>query len=327
MPTLFDSINLIRYLIVWRVNSTLVNLPYCFVTDLSYKMVKTIRSRLTTREAQVWKKAENRWKEALDHNKEHSVLTLPDSPWPIQSTLMVYPGKQIYGFRERIFWELKLFNDSADHHWFLEVMLPAMEEAGCRQEIAKHSKNTVWGNFEIDAVYAARGHTWQPVVTAGQLDLKTAVNPGQWRDGLDFNFPRAQNFNHLDWITPFDVEIPGYNRRKTRRTRTDWAPSMTLILNLLYERLVEVTASRHRAGRDIFDEQQRETWAAILALGKEVRMINTKMKPAPRSWPGVSTGRQTFDQIPLELAPYLNLASILHIGRQLHFGCGTFLLS
>ena len=50
------------------------------------------------------------------------------------------------------------------------------------------------------------------------------------------------------------------------------------------------------------------------------------LEPAPRDWPGRWIGSQSFMKISPHLLPYLELASILHIGKHMHLGCGTFAL-
>lgn len=333
MLTSFGPINLVRYLIVWRVNSSVVKLPYCFVTDLSFKMVRTIADRLPTREAQTWKKCRTRWEESIEQNKAASrsnKILVPDSPWPIQSSLIVYPNKQIYSQGEKIVWELKLFDVDADHAWFLEVMLPAMEEAGMRRDDMLKRKHPLWGNFDVEAVYAAKGRSWQPIVKDGKLNLRTRVSPIQWLHSTDYVLDPEYVFHHLTWIKPFDFDLPGYRKKIKSKKKDDWVPSMELIMKLLLERLNDFSGGTHKSAAeiwDVIDDNDRETLQEILQQAKDIQVINKRLKRAPRRWPGVSIGRQSFSTIPHMLVPFLELASILHIGRDTHFGNGTFQIS
>ena len=77
-----------------------------------------------------------------------------------------------------------------------------------------------------------------------------------------------------------------------------------------------------------------QAWAAVdsaeqLALWlacDEGRLQEHTLEPAPRDWPGRWIGAQSFTKISPRLLPYLELASILHIGKHTHLGCGTFAL-
>ncbi|CAK0745002.1 hypothetical protein CCP3SC15_1340006 [Gammaproteobacteria bacterium] len=51
------------------------------------------------------------------------------------------------------------------------------------------------------------------------------------------------------------------------------------------------------------------------------------LQPAPKEWPGQKIGMQVFRDILPPFFPYLELASILHIGEHTRLGCGTFILT
>jgi hypothetical protein len=134
-----NSINLIRYLFVLRVNSSLVYLPKYLSIELSSVLGAIIAKRLPTNEAGRWQKTLAIGNEYLSERilgsrnlrkSPQSLQAVPDSPWPIEVVLFTYPRKVTYGQGEMILWELKLFGESADHGFFLEVILPAIEEAG-----------------------------------------------------------------------------------------------------------------------------------------------------------------------------------------------------
>lgn len=61
MWTSLDPIKIIRYLLVWRVNRSLVQLPPSFSSDLSQVLGTIIANRLSTRKAAPWRKALARW--------------------------------------------------------------------------------------------------------------------------------------------------------------------------------------------------------------------------------------------------------------------------
>ena len=52
-----SPINLIRYLIVWRVNASLVHLPRYLPTELSAVLGRLIAERLPLPQAREWRKA------------------------------------------------------------------------------------------------------------------------------------------------------------------------------------------------------------------------------------------------------------------------------
>ena len=59
----------------------------------------------------------------------------------------------------------------------------------------------------------------------------------------------------------------------------------------------------------------------------DVLLRSADLERVPDRWPGQWRGTQVFASIPALCFPSLQLASILHVGRQTHFGCGTFVLS
>ena len=102
-----NRINLIRYLFVWRVNSSAAFLPRYLSIDLSRVIGSIVAQRLPSNEKTAWKKTlnplidhfDNKWK-----NQKQRKDPIPDIGWPINATLLVYPGKRTYGKDELIFW-------------------------------------------------------------------------------------------------------------------------------------------------------------------------------------------------------------------------------
>jgi len=62
MWTSLEPIKVLRYLLVWRVNRSLVQLPPSFAADLSLVLGTIIADRLPTRKATPWRKC------AFNHN-------------------------------------------------------------------------------------------------------------------------------------------------------------------------------------------------------------------------------------------------------------------
>ena len=181
-------LDLIRYLMVWRVNRSLVQLPRCLSLELSRGLGALIARRLPTREAHQWQQVEAAWESAAESASRgrRSRGASPELAWPIETVLFPYPRKRVYGPGEVVLWELKLLADSADHGLFLEWVLPAMEEASTTADPRWHQPRSLWGRFDIQGVYAARGLRWEPVVEDGRLDLQCRVTSTQWREGLTF---------------------------------------------------------------------------------------------------------------------------------------------
>ena len=328
-------IKLIRYLLIWRVNGSLVRLPRCLSTELSLVLGTMIANRLPTREARPWRKALAPWDEhgGISLAGTKKPRTIPEVSWPIEATLFVYPGKPTYGRGELILWELKLMGESADHGLFLEVILPALEEAGTVSDPQWQRQNVLWGRFDVQAVYVARGPRWEPVVSDGRLNLNYRATPVQWAEGLTFE-PRSERvFDRLTWITPFDLaddEGRTGRRRHRKKILPHQVPTLQSILESLIARMSLLLPGKHHTPDDVWDVLSTEEQASFQVVMEQASRIPVHYKnlnQAPKRWPGRWIGTQTFPSIPHSIIPYLELASILHIGRQTHFGCGTFVIS
>ncbi len=314
-----QPISLIRYLIVWRVNTSLLWVPDELVTDFSRVLGGIIAERLPTRQARDWHKALAPWDEAGDSG-------VPDVAWPLGSVLFVYPGKRSYGQGELIPWELKLLGESADHGQFLELILPAMEEAATTTDTRWQKHGDLWGQFDIHAVYAARGHRWEPVVKEGKLDLDYRPTPAQWAEDFTFESRTDRVLDRLRWVTSFEI-APSDEDGSSSSNRV---PSMPTLLNALIVRMSELLPGKHNTPDDVWDalaEEERSAFEEALELATRIPVQHHKIEPASKDQPGVWTGEQRFQFIPNPVLPYLELASILHLGKQTHFGCGTFVVA
>ena len=316
MWPIIGPISLIRYLVVWRINRTLVRLPRCLSVGMSRVMGTLIAERLPTREAQPWRKAMIKW-EGYDDDAKKNNAPVPEASWPIESVLFVYPGKQVYGQGELILWEFELIGNSADHGLFLELILPAMEEASTTSDPRWHRPNSLWGRFDIQAIYAAHGAQWEPVARDGKLDLRYRATPNQWADGLTFTSTSERTLDRLTWLTPFD--LPSKQS----------APTLPEILEALAARMSLFMSGKRRASADTWNVLSAQDQAALrgaIEQAAEFPLRRQEIERAPKGWPGRWMGTQTFLFIPDPLVPYLELASILHIGKRTHFGCGTFVM-
>jgi hypothetical protein len=72
--------------------------------------------------------------------------------------------------------------------------------------------------------------------------------------------------------------------------------------------------------------EQTQLWLALQHAHPLPRQQQSLDAP-PRDWPGRWIGTQAFGELDQCLIPYLELASIIHVGRQTHLGCGAFRLS
>ena len=234
-------INLIRYLMVWRVNSSLVWQPNYLPVDISLTLGSIITNRLPVREAAPWRKALAPWnnyfnlsnpvKKGRKGKAPGKIRAVPNASWPLQSVIFSYPGKSTYGKGELIVWELKLLGESADHNLFLEYILPAIEDASLQGNLLWHNKNSLWGNFDTEAIYVARGAQWEPIAQRGQLNLNIRPTPIQWAEGFDFDPNLDYRFNRLTWLNPFDfgLESEEARRRARHRHRAPLKPTLQII--------------------------------------------------------------------------------------------------
>jgi hypothetical protein len=331
---------LLRYLFVLRVNTSLVWLPSYPALEFSWVLGSLVAERLPTQEARPWRKVLALWSnrkaerwlaEAVEMgatagaNETSEPEDAPAARWPIDAVLHIYPNKRCYGQGELILWELKLFGDSADHRLFLEQLLPAVEAASFLRDRPWARQTRLWGNFDIAAVYVARGLQWQPLVQDGVIDLKTRPNPMQWRQGLPFTSTYGRRT--LTWVTPFDfgaekvaAGAPAPHRSGRNQRRRPSAPDLAFLLDAAVGRLESYVPGW-------LEESGNAGWTQLRDEARKVPLVRSDLRPVPRQWPGQGIGPQTFRRIPAAAVPYLTLASILHIGRHIHFGCGAFALT
>ena len=256
---------------------------------------------------------------------------IPNSAWPLDALLYVYPGKLMYGQGELILWELKLLHDSANHGLFLETLLPAIEAAAVTRDPQWNRPGKLWGHFDLEGLYVARGLQWEPLVKQGQIDLARPVTPTQWGENLPVTWPYQRLPTHLTWLTPFALgeysaaELPKPNRRRNQKSRTQSVapPRLTTILQALATRLGPNLPEWRNPRKS---STPSLTWAEVLHEAEETTLLQHELQHPGKLVPGQGIGHQRFSGIPRSAVPYLTLASMLHIGDYTHFGCGTFSL-
>ncbi len=344
------NIYLNRYLFACRVNSPLVWFSDFPSVELSLVLGTAIAERLPTVQARPWRKSLASWETYLrpfgdkipalakrdrkrtSRGKKKKQLPNvphvkpPEVSWPIEAVLFFYPAKRNYGQGELIFWELKLMGESADHGLFLEVILPALEELGSVTDSRWQYPKGLWGRFDIDSVYMARGPRWEPVVKDGHLDMGYGASPLQWSQGLDFEtYCGSQKvFDCLTWLTPFDLS----RNHEDKPRNAGRAPTLREISEAFTDRLALLAKGRHHTPDDFWNllsEKDRSDLQEAVAIASHISVLDKDLQSVATDWPGRWTGTQIFaGAIPDPLLPYLGLASIFHIGRHAHFGCGTF---
>lgn len=336
-----EPINLIRYLIVARTRHTLTTLAPHFTRELSAVWGNLVAGILPTREAGKWRKTRELWEREYGAQsngapvEEFSLTNIPPAPWPIEAVLLPYTVKDGFGVNEPVVWELKLLGNAADHGLFLEQLLPALELAATQPQPGE-SKG-FWGQFRIQAIYVARGRHWEPIVEGGKLDLSCRPTPLQWAEGLAFTSEALSAPRQLTWVTPFDLGMKPARplARKPRRKPAIAernVPTLEGLLRALMGRVAQLQSGKPMTEEEAWTllpaEEQTALWETLNHLRERPQHKGYEFTQPPVGAYGAWVGRQTFAApIPQNLIPYLELASILHVGNFTHFGCGTFRLS
>jgi len=292
-----------------------------------------IADRLPATQARSWKKslaACNMYGEMLPY-KQKKWKEIPETPWPIDAVLLWYPVKRTYGEGEQILWELKLIGRDADHGLFLEVILPAIEQIGSKTDSWGQQLNSLWGHFDIQSVYTAKGHQWKPLVKNGKLDLRYKVNPSQWSLGIKFSNITSRALDRLTWLTPFALSAYEKTAPKTEKNKHPrQAPSLYGILEATSQRTAWIMLGNYATSDDflkMIDPNARTAWQSAIKQASRIPLLRHDMTKVPSDLPGQWLGFQVFaTSIPDAIIPYLELASIIHIGKYTHYGCGTFVL-
>ncbi len=325
--------NLLRYLIALRVSAPLVRLLDHPAVEFSLALGTAIADGLPTSEARPWRKALANWDPCFNSRSIRGTPLLgvkgfqgpPDVSWPIDAVLFFYPHKRHYGRGEPIFWELKLLGDAADHAFFLEVILPALESLGRQGLPDRQYTHCLWGHFDVDSVYVASGDRWDPLAREGRLDLGYRPAPDQWARGWADRLETQPNRRSLAWLTPVELQ-PG---RSLYEPPAD-APLPGHILEAFTHRLSALLFGRHYdidAFWSMLNDRDALAFMAASREATEICVARDDVARVSNPWPGRWTGLQVFDRpVSAGLLGWLALASLIHIGRYTHYGCGTFLM-
>ncbi len=344
MLPITESINLIRYFIVLRPRHKLIKLPANFTVDVSDALAATITAQLPTREAHTWQQTRELWdsryrpagRRAASRSAEDRLVSIPASPWPIDAVILPYLSKRFYGEGEPLAFELKLFGEAADHGFFLEYVLAMLETLSIKPpEDSPPQSRWLWGNYRVSEIYAARGARWIPFVEDGKLSFDAYPTPLQWREGLDWHPPAesSRQYRVLVWMTPFDLgQKPGAcSRGRNKKIARRDVPTVEGIIHALMTRVAQIMLDKRVTADDVFamlpEEEHAQLWEALNKLQQRPHIQSARMTPPPEGCFGRWIGAQRFTtSIPEVAIPYLQLASILHVGHHTHFGCGTFIL-
>jgi len=281
--------------------------------EISLVLGTIIAESLPTVHARPWHQALEAWKPlgGISLIRKKNLKHPPVAAWPVEAVIFCYPGKRGYGNGESILFELKLMGDAADHGFFLEVILPALEKASHTIDRSWQPPDCLWGRFDIQSIYVAHGSRWDTLVDDSTLDLKYVASPDQWHEGLDLDPGPSRIFEMLKWVTPFDL----------KNNATIPEPSLKDILVSFQNRMTDLQDSDN-AGL----EKPEISIDEAIDLASNIPTTHLSLHPVLESQPGHWIGTQRFETIPNVIMPYLVLASIFHIGAHTHFGCGTFLI-
>ncbi len=322
-------INLIRYLIVWRVQSSLMRLPPVLPVAISETLGALIAERLDAYRARPWQKAQAKTAGLSSEGR------FSEAPWPIEASILPYPGKRTLGEGEPIAWELKLFGADADHGFFLEVILPALEAASITNDPRWKSSYSLWGNVAIAAIYVAYGRRWEPLVQDGRLNVRMTVSSTQWIDGQVHELSDSYSYRRLAWLTPFELgkmpDRPDDSQRPRERDRAPrvYVPTVQGIMLAMLNRAARALPDSRLAPEDVWQmidpAEQAAVRATLARHNYDALREHDELERPRKGWPGQWIGSQTFARtLAPALLPYLNLAAILHVGQYTHYGCGTF---
>ncbi|MBF0476700.1 MAG: hypothetical protein HQK59_12900 [Deltaproteobacteria bacterium] len=216
---------------------------------------------------------------------------------------------------------------------FLEIIMPALEEACTTGDSRRRSSLGLWGRSGIQAVYVARGLHWEPLVQHGQLDLRYKAGPTQWAEGLDFDSCSSLAFNQLTWVKPFHFESPGTDLQRPpgqAGPASNRAPTLRQLYDAFVARVSPLILNkRHPSDTfwNLLTKQDQLSLEAAIEQSSRVRLSFKAFKAGRAQTPDTFFGIQRFAPvIPKVIVPLLGLGSIIHLGRHTHLGHGTFYL-
>ncbi len=329
MQSIIPSIDLLRYRVFLRVNAAYVSVDATLPMRLSYALGQSILAQISLgREGRRWRSALSAWEEqgwpGVLQRKKADFPFWPAIRWPVETVLAVRPNKRFYGRGELLDFEIKLLGSKASHAFFLEYLLPALENLGYAASVPWRRPHGLLGHFDIAHVYVARGLEWEPVVQDGEVDLRLQPDTRQWASGWPFEPPAGVEARGIAWVSP-------YAPAETNARRIA-PPSLADVLAACVERLAELSPQAAGEVESLWQQLEPAEQAALLEAVEQTRRIGVSQHTLKRVRskggrpPGLKGEQHFAAAIPSAAVPYLELGSILHIGAYTHFGYGTFRL-
>ena len=193
--------------------------------------------------------------------KKRHLKRPPHAAWPVESVLFCYPGKRAYGEGELILLEIKLMGNAADHAFFLEIILPALEKASSVIDMRWQRSDSLWGRFDVQSIYVAHGPKWDTLVEDCTLNLRYVPTPYQWSEGLVLEPDISKRFNKITWVTPFDLQgdCSENPRRRYKKIPLEQIPTLKNILIAFLVRMNNLSASKggNLEFRDVLNQDNR----------------------------------------------------------------------
>ena len=157
------------------------------------------------------------------------------------------------------------------------------------------------------------------------------MNPSQWSLGIKFSNITSRALDRLTWLTPFALSAYEKTAPKTEKNKHPrQAPSLYGILEATSQRTAWIMLGNYATSDDflkMIDPNARTAWQSAIKQASRIPLLRHDMTKVPSDLPGQWLGFQVFaTSIPDAIIPYLELASIIHIGKYTHYGCGTFVL-
>jgi hypothetical protein len=310
---------LIRYLIEIRINRSLVWMSTVPEKELAWRWGTAMAEQMAITRARSWKKALSSGRQEEDASPG----------WPVEAVLRLHTPKRTLGLDEHLFLELKLLGDGADHAFFMETMLPALEILGSEPAAGggnSRHPNSLYGHFDILSVRSAKGRGWKPLIRDGRLDLRFKVHGAQWEKGYRMSEYRPAPVHRLVWRTPFDFSAPSPPDARTEAKRRP--PELPEFLERTADRLGRIYYGPYAGSREFVGRMKAECaaqWHAAMEMAAKPRVKEYRLKKVPGANHPALIGYQTFNPaIPPELFPFLTLGHLVHLGRGALFGQGLF---
>uniref|UniRef100_UPI004057BEE8 hypothetical protein n=1 Tax=Candidatus Electrothrix sp. TaxID=2170559 RepID=UPI004057BEE8 len=314
-------IQILRYLFVLRINRSLIETLKQPDQEILHNLAALIAENMGGADGKAWKKAARRLANASVDVSLDAVPLAGPPPWPIDAVLLAEnPGTRLC-LNELFFFELTVLSDRIGHHFILEYLLPALEQAGYSR-MEKQPKFGLWGNYEIVGLFCAHGADWEPVIDEGQLSSDYFPKPDQWARDFMMN-GTGKIFTRLDWIRPLapDAAMP------------ENGPDMPWLLAALERRMTALKLlNKGSADMDTLVQgipgMEKASWQEAVDAAQAMPAPVSVLRPVEKEHPAKAViGRQHFSAIPPVVLPWLELASILHLGLHTHYGYGGFSLA